>query len=247
MDAASAGDQWSRCRHPLRVQLPMPLSLIAYCSSCSQWICNDCAGFWIRDGGRQVIKTAGRSGRASNAWCGAGYNAAHWVCLCGSSGCWYAPTAVPGVAVGVFIDCRWVADRVEARRWVISATRELFREDEGVQFWPWIEEATELPPWEESLSPAGTETCLLAERSGELPDGPHFCRFLWLARLWPFHTTWVVSGWGPWEGIVRYRCSTLRMQEQFPLHAYATAGKVDSYLSNQGGIFQGREAQCGPR
>ena len=41
---------------------------------------------------------------------------------------------VPGVAVGVFIDCQCVADRVEVRRCLISATRELFSKDEGVEF-----------------------------------------------------------------------------------------------------------------
>jgi len=35
---------------------------------------------------------------------------------------------LPSVAVGVIIDCHCVAD------WVISATRELFSEDEGVEF-----------------------------------------------------------------------------------------------------------------
>jgi uncharacterized protein (DUF2236 family) len=41
---------------------------------------------------------------------------------------------VPGVAVGVIIDSRCVADRVEVTHCVISATRELFSEHEGVQF-----------------------------------------------------------------------------------------------------------------
>jgi len=76
---------------------------------------------------------------------------------------------VPGVAVGVIIHRRCVADGV------ISATRELFSEDEGVEFWPWIVEAMELPPSEESLSPAGTEMPLLAGGSWELPEGPRFC------------------------------------------------------------------------
>jgi len=40
---------------------------------------------------------------------------------------------VPGTAVGVIITCRCVADLV------ISATRELFSEAEGVEFWPWTE------------------------------------------------------------------------------------------------------------
>jgi hypothetical protein len=41
---------------------------------------------------------------------------------------------VPGMAVGVIIDRRCVADRVEVTLWRISATRELFSEDEGVVF-----------------------------------------------------------------------------------------------------------------
>jgi hypothetical protein len=41
---------------------------------------------------------------------------------------------VPGVAVGVIIDSRCVVDVVEVTHCVISATRELFSEDEGVEF-----------------------------------------------------------------------------------------------------------------
>ena len=41
---------------------------------------------------------------------------------------------VPGVAVGVIIDRRCVVDGVEVTRSVISATRELFSEDEEVDF-----------------------------------------------------------------------------------------------------------------
>jgi hypothetical protein len=41
---------------------------------------------------------------------------------------------VPGVAVGVIIDSRCVADGVEVTRCVISSTRELFSEDQGVEF-----------------------------------------------------------------------------------------------------------------
>jgi len=41
---------------------------------------------------------------------------------------------VTGVAVGVFIDRRCVADGVEVMCWVISAIRELFSEDEGMEF-----------------------------------------------------------------------------------------------------------------
>jgi hypothetical protein len=41
---------------------------------------------------------------------------------------------VPGVAVGVIIDRRCLADGVEVTHCVISAMRELFSEDEGVEF-----------------------------------------------------------------------------------------------------------------
>jgi len=64
--AMTAGDHRERCRHRLRLQYPLPLSLIPLCSSRPQWICNDCAGFWIGDGGRQVCKTAERSGSLNN-------------------------------------------------------------------------------------------------------------------------------------------------------------------------------------
>jgi hypothetical protein len=41
---------------------------------------------------------------------------------------------VPGVAVGLIIDSRCVADGVEVTRCMISATRELFSKDEEVEF-----------------------------------------------------------------------------------------------------------------
>ena len=41
---------------------------------------------------------------------------------------------VPGLVVGVIIDRRCVADGVEVPHSVISATRELFSEDEGGEF-----------------------------------------------------------------------------------------------------------------
>jgi len=118
---------------------------------------------------------------------------------------------VPGVAVGVIIDRRCVADRVEVTHWVISATRELFSEDAGVEFWSSIVEATELPPWEVSLSPAGTETGLFAGGSCEFRKCPRFCWFWWLARLRTFGTTGHVTGWGLWEGNFRCGYSTLRL------------------------------------
>jgi len=118
---------------------------------------------------------------------------------------------VPCVAVGVYIDHCCVVDGVEVTCWVISAKRVLFSHDEGVQFWPWIVEATELPPWEEFLLPAGTEMHLLAGQNWEFPKGPRFCTFRRVARLRIFYSTGVVSGLGCWEGIFQYECSMLRL------------------------------------
>jgi len=95
---------------------------------------------------------------------------------------------VTGVAVGVLIHRRCVADGVEVKRWVISAMRELFSEDKGMQFWPWIVEAAELPPWVESLLPAGMEMRLLAAQVDNSPkahafvdsdDKQDFKHFVW--------------------------------------------------------------------
>jgi len=44
------------------------------------------------------------------------------------------PQLVPGILVGVFIDHCCVADGVDVTRRVISATWELYSEDEGVEF-----------------------------------------------------------------------------------------------------------------
>jgi len=79
---------------------------------------------------------------------------------------------VPGMVVGVFFNLCFVAELVDVTCWVISATRELFCKDEGVQFWHWIAEATELPPWRQSLSPGGTQTHPLAGGSWECPGRP---------------------------------------------------------------------------
>jgi hypothetical protein len=110
---------------------------------------------------------------------------------------------VTSLAVGVFIDCHWVADRVEVTRWVISSMWELFSEDEGMEFWSWIVEATELPPWEESLSPAGTKMRALAGESWEFPEGPRIFCPSQLPRVRTFRTTRVLFSRGLWEGIVR--------------------------------------------
>jgi len=49
--------------------------MIRFGSSRSDWICNDCADFWIRDGGRQHFQTAESSRSDRIAGCGAGYYA----------------------------------------------------------------------------------------------------------------------------------------------------------------------------
>jgi hypothetical protein len=52
---------------------------------------------------------------------------------------------VPGVAVGVIIHHSCLGDGVDVTRCVISATRELFSEDEGVLFGPLMVEGMNLP------------------------------------------------------------------------------------------------------
>ena len=65
----------------------------------------------------------------------------HVVCVCEVPRCaGVLRLLLPGVAVGVIIDRRCIADGV------VSATRELFSEDEVVEFRPWIVEAVELSP-----------------------------------------------------------------------------------------------------
>ena len=75
MDPATAGDDWSRCSHPLWLRLTLSLAVIPFGSLRSQLICNDRTGLWMRDRGRKVVKTAESSGSASNAGHGAEYNA----------------------------------------------------------------------------------------------------------------------------------------------------------------------------
>jgi len=82
---------------------------------------------------------------------------------------------VSGLAVGEYIIHRCVADRVQVPHRVISATREVFSKGEGVEFWPWVLEVTELPPWEESLLPASMETSHLAGGRWYVPKCLHVC------------------------------------------------------------------------
>jgi len=92
-DAATARDHWSRCIYRLLLQCPLPLSLIPFRSSGSQWMRNDRTGFLIMARGRLVFKTGERSGSASHAGYGAGHTATQWVWLWDSSGSDYAMTA----------------------------------------------------------------------------------------------------------------------------------------------------------
>jgi len=200
MDAATAGDHWSGCRHRLQLQLPLPVSLMSFCSSRSQWMCNDCAGLWIRDGGRQVFKTAERRGSASSAGCEAGYNAMHWVCLWGSSGCWCTTTAC-----------------TRRRGWSIYWPSLSSRQGGSHGLSDICHTRTVQRRW-------GDEVLIMDCRGYGTPflrgiPLPSRCRNTSLSRGQPripwmpmtIRTTGVVSGWQLWEGIVRYRSSTLRM------------------------------------
>jgi len=103
---------------------------------------------------------------------------------------------VPGVAVGEFIDRSCVVDRVEVTYWVICAMGELFSEDEGVEFRPWIAEAMECLLWEEFHLRAGMEMHLWGGGSWQFPKCPRLCWFWRLGRLRTFHTTGIVQGVG---------------------------------------------------
>jgi len=175
MDDATGRNHWSRCRPRLRLQLPLPWSCIRFGSSPLRWICNDQVGFWIWDGGRHDFKTTERSGSASIASSRAGY-------MRRFKSVWEDPPdggvlglLETGVVVGVYIDHRCIVGGVEATCWVISTMWEFFCEDQVVEFWQWIVQATELCPWEEWLSPAATEMHLLAGGSLEFPEGPPSC------------------------------------------------------------------------
>jgi len=87
--------------------------------------------------------------------------------------------AIPRVEVWAFIDHCCVADGVEVMGWVRSGRRELFSADEALEFSVCIVETMELPPWEESLSPAGTEMPLLEGGSGKFPEVTRVGWFWW--------------------------------------------------------------------
>jgi len=209
MDDATTGDHWSRCRHLQRLQLPVPLHLILFRSSHSQWIFNVCTGFWIRDEGRHVVKTAESSGSASNAECWDGYNAMRWVCLYGSAGSccvmagctWcggcshYWPSLCSGQGGGHGL-CDICNARIVQQRWgggVLSLDCTRY----GTPFLRGIP---------------------LASRYGNASLGGMTLRILWRPTLLLFLTisktsnicmTGAVWGWVLWEGIFRYRCSTI--------------------------------------
>ena len=85
-------DGCCNCRRSLIEVLPLPLTVIPFCSSHSQWICNDSTGFWIRNVGMQGFKSTKWSVSTSNAGCDAGYNMTHSVCQKLASRFWCATT-----------------------------------------------------------------------------------------------------------------------------------------------------------
>jgi len=72
IDAVTARDHSSRCRHRLQLQLPLLMSLIPLCSSRLRCIGHDHMGFWIWDGGRQIFMSTERSGSNGTARGGGG-------------------------------------------------------------------------------------------------------------------------------------------------------------------------------
>jgi hypothetical protein len=126
------------------------------------------------------------------------------------------------MAVGEIFARRCITDGVEVTCWVVSALPELISMHVGMEFSPWMVEATELHPWKECLSAASVITCVVAGGS----QGSH--KGLCVCGYWAIRTTWVMSRWGLWEGIVQYRHLKLGMYELFHLPASGTAAKVDS-------------------
>jgi len=114
---------------------------------------------------------------------------------------------VSGIDFRVFINCCCAVDGVEVTCLLISATRELFSQNHGVEFWPLLIETTEQSLWEESLSPASAETRLFAGGWSECPGGLHLCSF------WTFCMTGVVSGWRLSEDNDRNIYSTFRISQ----------------------------------
>jgi len=136
MDAVTARDHWSQCRHCMRFQLPLPVSLIAFCSECSQWICNDRAGVWIKDESSWFSRPL--QGVGVQAMPDEGINTTQPIeSVCddplGAGALWLLP---PGERVGLYIECHRVADGVDITGWLICATQKLSSKDKGVEFWP---------------------------------------------------------------------------------------------------------------
>jgi len=186
-------DGWCNCRRPLiKVET-------LRCSRNFHWLCH-----WLPSLARVpsgcviMVQSAGLGmgvGRYSRPLWGvilqAILDVGQDTTQCIKSVCEVPPGAgliVPCGVVEVFIDRRSVADMVGVASWVISAARQLYSADEGVQCWPCIVKVTELPPWEESLSPTSAEMSLSAGRSWEFPKVLCCCCF------WIFCTTRVVSG-----------------------------------------------------
>jgi len=110
---------------------------------------------------------------------------------------------VPITVVGEYIDHYCGVDAMDVMCWVISVTQTLFSKDKGVEFWPGMVQATELPPWDGYLLPAGMERCLLAGWNSEFSEWPHVCCFCESARLQTFSMIRAMEEWPLWKGIVQ--------------------------------------------
>ena len=125
-------------------------------------------------------------GGANNARCGAEHHPKHWVCLSG-----------------------WIGWKKHIQ--YISAMPEMFSNDEGVEFWPWIAEAIELALWGPSLTPDSMQMWLFVSGTWELTIFSSLGCSWQVARLWTIHVMSVKSEWGIKDSIVCYRWSMLRM------------------------------------
>jgi hypothetical protein len=114
MNAANATNQGSRSGHRQWLQLPLRSSLIAFCSSLSQCICNDRAPFWNRDGvGRLSRLLRGVAVLAMPAELLDTMRRIESVCKVPQGG-GERRLLVSRVTVGIYIERRSVADGVES-------------------------------------------------------------------------------------------------------------------------------------